>query len=258
MMGKLREVEIKAVNREENEERKCSQEYDELRLYVARLRTEAEAEVHEETQAEAQAARMEIRSVEERTDRINHESVAHGIAAASATRTEESQVAFLKMQLQSRLSSHEAISEGLVRQAKTETEQYKQIADNQLQDLKKEEIRDVRFEKEEMEQRMRDAMEVERQSNQRIMGLSDNLRDAESQRMAMYTQELNERLLQSERDKIRETAPPTLSHILREVQIISVRSSRSGSRWRIRERDSGACCGWGNGAKSRCHDDDTK
>jgi hypothetical protein len=64
MMRKLREVEFTAVKREENEEQKCSKEYDELRSYVERLRIAAETEVHKENQAEAQEARVEILSVE--------------------------------------------------------------------------------------------------------------------------------------------------------------------------------------------------
>ena len=64
MMRQVGEVELKAVQSEQQKERMYSREYDELRAYAVRLGLEAEAEVRAENQAEANAAQEKITSVE--------------------------------------------------------------------------------------------------------------------------------------------------------------------------------------------------
>ena len=83
------------------------------------------------------------------------------------------------------------ISEGLIQQAKSETEHYKAIAERQYRDLMKEEAMLQPFESGQMQARAkeqtRDAKEIEWRTQQRAM-------DAEGQRMAQQIHELSARL----------------------------------------------------------------
>ena len=103
MVRKVGEVEIRAVQSEHQKEKKeCSREYDELREYAVRLELAAEAEVQKESQAQAQEARERIESVIRQAEQIHRESVTHSQAATSAIRTEQSQVAVIRRQLQTK------------------------------------------------------------------------------------------------------------------------------------------------------------
>ena len=124
MMNKLRDVETQAVEYAENQEAKCSTECGWLRSYAAKLEECASQEVTDENLAEVQVAKTKIREAEEKAEAYQQEAIAQSHAASIATRAEEHQAAFLTMQLQSRLSSHEMISEGLVSNARMNTEQF--------------------------------------------------------------------------------------------------------------------------------------
>ena len=136
-----------------------------MRAYAVKLEQAAQAEVDKETQAEAKEAKARIEEVMDMAKRIHSESVAHSQAAASAIRHEETKAAIIRRQLQTKLSSQEAISHGMIQQARYETEHYKAIAERQHRDLLNEEAAFQRFENEQMKavarEQTRNATEAE-------------------------------------------------------------------------------------------------